>query len=74
MGKQHWIQQTSNLLNGSDTSMTHSWVDHMGQQILHRPNSLRITMKFRMEVEFKNTLPLLGVIVMKMGPDFVMKV
>jgi hypothetical protein len=30
--KYHWIQQTKNPLNGSDTSMTLSWFGHMDQQ------------------------------------------
>jgi hypothetical protein len=30
--KQHWIQQTTNPINGSDTSTTLSWYGHMDQQ------------------------------------------
>jgi hypothetical protein len=37
------------------------------QQFLHHPNSIRPLIKFTMKVEVNNTLPFLGILVMKRG-------
>jgi hypothetical protein len=44
------------------------------QAFLHGPNSLKPTVKFRIEVEVNNTLPFLDVMVMKIGSNLVTKV
>jgi hypothetical protein len=44
------------------------------QKFLHRLNSLRPTIKFTMEMEVNNTLPLLDVLVMKRDPNLAWKV
>jgi hypothetical protein len=64
-------------LNGSDTSTTLSWFDHMDQQDCSwyfNLNSLRPTIKFGMEVKVNDIFLFLEVLVMKRGHKFVPKV
>jgi hypothetical protein len=71
--KEHWIQQTINPLNSSNTSTTLSWYGHVDQQdysnFFTTSTALELTMKFTMEVEANDTLPFMDVLVMKKGPN-----